>query len=47
MDVLRQIEKIETVLDSETGKLKNNITINKIVVDVNDTKISDTIKLEY
>lgn len=47
MDVLRQIEKTETVLDSETGKLKNNITINKIVVDVNDTKISDTIKLEY
>lgn len=47
MDVLRKIEKIETVLDSETGKLKNNITINKIVVDVNDTKISDTIKLEY
>lgn len=47
MDVLRKIEKTETVLDSETGKLKNNITINKIVVDVNDTKISDTIKLEY
>lgn len=47
MDVLRKIEKAETVLDSETGKLKNNITINKIVVDVNDTKISDTIKLEY
>ena len=47
MDVLRKIEKTETVLDSETGKLKHNITINKIVVDVNDTKISDTIKLEY
>lgn len=47
MDVLRKIEKTETVLDSETGKLKNNITINKIVVDVNDTKISETIKLEY
>lgn len=47
MDVLRKIEKTETVLDSETGKLKNNITINKIVVDVNDTKISDTIKLQY
>ena len=47
MDVLRKIEKTETVLDNETGKLKNNITINKIVVDVNDTKISDTIKLEY
>lgn len=47
MDVLRKIEKTETVLDSETGNLKNNITINKIVVDVNDTKISDTIKLEY
>lgn len=47
MDVLRQIEQTETVLNTETGKLKNNITINKIVVDINDTKISDTIKLEY
>ena len=47
MDVLRKIEKTETVLDSETGKLKNNITINKIVVDVNDTVIEDTIKIEY
>lgn len=47
MDVLRQIEQAETVLNTETGKLKNNITINKIVVDINDTKISDTIKLEY
>lgn len=47
MDVLIKIEKTETVLDSETGKLKNNITINKIVVDVNDTVIEDTIKIEY
>lgn len=47
MDVLRKIESSEVVANNETGKLKNNITINKIVVDINDAVIEETIKIEY
>lgn len=47
MDVLKMIEKNEAVIDAQSGKLAKNITITKMIVDLNNNEIGETVKVEF
>ena len=46
MNIIKKIESKEIVSDSITGKLANNLIIEKTIVDVNNTEIKSTIKIK-
>ena len=43
---IKRIEEKETVIDSNSGKLKNNLVIKKALVDLKNNEVSDVIKIE-
>ena len=44
--ILEEIEKNEIISDQTTGKLRNNLTIKKAIVDLKNNEVEEVIKVE-